>query len=191
MQQGPVLKEVAFVRDEMANIVLGHRTARAYVRWSKRARSPGGRRDSSALRTIRRSRFGARTRLGRADPLPGLVEHARALDSVRDGAHPWFGSRCAVAAGRDASPHPRRADHPRSGAAEDRVPSHGLDAGQRYFVREEEVPRSGVRLTSRLHRARWTDGRVVVWLGSAAQVGRGEAASGLRFDQAEATHPAP
>lgn len=67
----------------------------------------------------------------------------------------------------------------------------GLDGGQPFLVREEEVPRSGVRLTSRFHRTRWLDGRVVVWLGAAAQVGRGEASSGLRFDQAEPSMPPP
>ncbi|WP_205048959.1 hypothetical protein [Streptomyces alboflavus] len=40
----------------------------------------------------------------------------------------------------------------------------GLDAGRPYVVNEEEVPRTGTRVTVSFNRARWRDGRVVVWL---------------------------
>lgn len=59
----------------------------------------------------------------------------------------------------------------------------GLDAGQTYFVHEEEVPRAGVALTQRFRRTRWRDGRAWVWLGIRKQTGRGEGASGLAFDR--------
>ena len=52
-----------------------------------------------------------------------------------------------------------------------------------YFLHEEEVPREGIRVTSRFRRARWRDGRVVVWLGTRKAVGRGEGSSGLAFDR--------
>jgi hypothetical protein len=60
----------------------------------------------------------------------------------------------------------------------------GLDVSPRqpYFVHEEEVPRAGVRLTLSFQRARWRDGRVVVWLGARKEPGRGESSSGLAFD---------
>ncbi len=62
----------------------------------------------------------------------------------------------------------------------------GLDAALYvpYFLHEEEVPREGIRVTSRFRRARWRDGRVVVWLGASKVVGRGEGNSGLSFDRA-------
>ena len=52
-----------------------------------------------------------------------------------------------------------------------------------YFVHEEEVPRAGVRVSQAYQRTRWTDGRVVVWLGARKRVGRGEGSSGLLFDR--------
>ena len=61
--------------------------------------------------------------------------------------------------------------------------SPGLDAGQPYFVHEEEVPRVGTRLTVAYRRTRWHDGRVVVWLGARRATGRGEASSGLDWDR--------
>lgn len=52
-----------------------------------------------------------------------------------------------------------------------------------YFLHEEEVPRAGAVVRQAYQRTRWTDGRVIVWLGARKQVGRGEGSSGLSFDQ--------
>ena len=52
-----------------------------------------------------------------------------------------------------------------------------------YFVHEEEVPRSGARLTRSYQRTRWFDGRIFTWLGRRKQTGRGEGSSGLEFDR--------
>ena len=51
-----------------------------------------------------------------------------------------------------------------------------------YFLFEEEVPRAGAVAIQRYRRTRWSDGRVVTWLGVRKQTGRGEGSSGLRFD---------
>ena len=61
----------------------------------------------------------------------------------------------------------------------------GLDRtpAEKYFVHEEEVPRAGARVRQSYQRTRWTDGRVIVWLGARKQVGRGEGSSGLQFDR--------
>ena len=53
-----------------------------------------------------------------------------------------------------------------------------------YFLYEEEVPRSGARITQSWQRTRWNGGRVVLWLGVRKGVGRPPASSGLAFDQA-------
>lgn len=58
----------------------------------------------------------------------------------------------------------------------------GLDAGCPYFVNEEEVPRSGTRLTVAYNRTRTRTGRVVLWLSVHRTTGRGERSSGLSFD---------
>ena len=59
----------------------------------------------------------------------------------------------------------------------------GLETKTAYFIHEEEVPRSGVRLTQSFQRTRWRDGRVWLWLGVRKQTGRGEGSSGLAFDR--------
>ena len=59
----------------------------------------------------------------------------------------------------------------------------GLEAKAPYFIHEEEVPRSGVRVTQSFQRTRWRDGRVWLWLGVRKQTGRGEGSSGLAFDR--------
>jgi hypothetical protein len=64
----------------------------------------------------------------------------------------------------------------------------GLDQTNRqpYFVHEEEVPRAGVTLTRQMHRARWTNGRVITWLGRQKHAGfrfqSGQGSSGLSWD---------
>ncbi len=61
----------------------------------------------------------------------------------------------------------------------------GLDGSPKfsYFLHEEEVPRSGVRVTQSFQRTRWHQGKVLVWLGVRKQTGRGEGSSGLAFDR--------
>lgn len=61
----------------------------------------------------------------------------------------------------------------------------GLDLNppQPYFVHQEEVPRAGARLLHTFQRTRWTDGSVFTWLRVRKQTGRGEASSGLGFDE--------
>lgn len=62
----------------------------------------------------------------------------------------------------------------------------GLDAATPapYFLYEEEVPRSGARVTQSWQRTRWHGGRVALWVGARKGIGRPPASSGLAFDQA-------
>ena len=59
----------------------------------------------------------------------------------------------------------------------------GLADRKPYFIHEEEVPRSGVRISQSYQRTRWRSGRVVVWWGVRKTTGRGEGSSGLGFDR--------
>ena len=61
---------------------------------------------------------------------------------------------------------------------------HGLDElpAKPYYVFEEEVTRSGVRIAQSYQRARWYDGSVYTWKGVRKHTGRGEGSSGLAFD---------
>lgn len=63
----------------------------------------------------------------------------------------------------------------------------GLDQSppQSYFIHQEEVSRAGARVLQTFQRTRWTDGSVFTWLRVRRQTGRGEASSGLSFDDLE------
>ena len=57
-----------------------------------------------------------------------------------------------------------------------------LGLGGDLRIAEEEVPREGAIVERSFQHARWFDGRSLLWLGRRKTVGRGEGASGLRFD---------
>lgn len=50
-------------------------------------------------------------------------------------------------------------------------------------IREEAIPRAGVRVQLTRQRVRWTDGKTYIWLGRKVLAGKGEGSSGLSFDQ--------
>jgi hypothetical protein len=52
-------------------------------------------------------------------------------------------------------------------------------------LHEEELPGGGREIERRYQYTRWTDGRGYLWVGRRARPGRGDAASGLRFDVLE------
>ncbi|WP_367847068.1 hypothetical protein [Rhodoferax sp. WC2427] len=53
-------------------------------------------------------------------------------------------------------------------------------------IAEEEVPRDGISLQRRFNYARDSQGRALLWIGRNKLVGRGEGASGLKFDVVKA-----
>lgn len=58
-----------------------------------------------------------------------------------------------------------------------------LNAAADLLLYDEEVPREGVNVTRQRRLARWSDGSTWLWTSLRNQVGRGEGASALRFDQ--------
>lgn len=67
-----------------------------------------------------------------------------------------------------------------------------LATGSALLLRDEEVPRDGVRVTRQYEMARWIGGTSFLWAGRKKQVGRGEGASGLAFDrELDSAAPAP
>jgi len=58
-----------------------------------------------------------------------------------------------------------------------------------YFIHEEEVPRSGIRIDGGYRRSRGFHGSTFVWYARRKRSGRGEGNSGLRFDTLEAIKP--
>lgn len=62
----------------------------------------------------------------------------------------------------------------------------GLDKNAKplpYFIHEEEVTRSGVKVIQGFQRTRGVNGQVYVWFGAKKKTGRGAGQSGLAFDQ--------
>ncbi|HLO02258.1 MAG TPA: hypothetical protein VK191_04015 [Symbiobacteriaceae bacterium] len=60
-----------------------------------------------------------------------------------------------------------------------------LTPAQPLALYEEEVPRAGARVTRQYQYARWNGGSSHLWIGRQKGAGRGEGASGLRFDVVE------
>ncbi len=58
------------------------------------------------------------------------------------------------------------------------------DGVQSYRIKEEEVPRSGLRVERVVYRTRWFDGSTHLWVQRRRKIGAGESQSGLQFDQA-------
>lgn len=50
-------------------------------------------------------------------------------------------------------------------------------------IREEAIPRAGVRVQLTKQRVRGIDGKTYIWMGRKVLTGKGEGSSGLRFDQ--------
>jgi hypothetical protein len=69
------------------------------------------------------------------------------------------------------------------------APIGRLLEGAPYRVREESVPRTGVKVTREAVRSRWLLGDTHLWIARRKTAGRGEGSSGLRYDEARATPP--
>ncbi len=62
-------------------------------------------------------------------------------------------------------------------------PISSLAQNDLLTVREEAIPRAGIRVQLTRQRVRGTDGKTYIWLGRKVLAGRGEGSSGLKFDQ--------
>jgi hypothetical protein len=57
------------------------------------------------------------------------------------------------------------------------------EPGSPYFVEEEEVARAGIYVERTWQRARWIQGRTLIWIGRQKSAGRGEGSSNFVFDK--------
>ena len=160
---GPPIEEVAFFRDEMANVV-----------WAVERAVP------SALGTpIDRYRTSQPasavtvpvdvTQLGDAEIIYRLAT------PVPDNWYPYLARRTPT--GDDITLERLAASDPQ-----------GAITLESSVVEDEEVTRGGLVVQRAWQFARWTSGRPVLWLGRRVTSGRGEGSSGLRWD---ATAPRP
>ncbi|MFJ8160056.1 hypothetical protein ACIRBY_03900 [Streptomyces sp. NPDC096136] len=181
--EGPVLEEVALIRDEMANMVWGVERTVTLAHGEPR-------RGGEAAAEVLAHRL--RLHPPRPPAAPAAPDAYKAMSSVPENWIPFIPVHVPdqdrdVRLQRAAMPSVIGDDtlvHPRTSLLRE-----GLDAGRQYYVNEEEVPQAGTRLTLAYNRTRGHDGRVALWLSARTHAGRGEASSGLSFDRLTDTRP--
>jgi hypothetical protein len=167
---GAPLEQVALFRDEMANMVWGV---------ERRVQGASG---ASYDRVDEASRRALSQQVSGAAVAAELV-YRLATDVP---AH-WLPYVPVPAAGNSPT-HPvielqRRAMlRTETDGTRQRMLPRGQLLSQGDRLEEEEVPREGVVVERAFQYARWFDGRALLWVGRRKTTGRGEGASGLRFD---------
>jgi hypothetical protein len=180
VQQGPVLEEVRFARDEAANFVW----AIEKVTPTPVGRPRPGHERAAAVEAT------ATTPPPSADitsPLRYEIESKVPVNWI-----PFLGVRVAPpsakielekAAVARPNPDPLKKVVLVPSTAKILDPDK-VSATQFYRLPEEEVPRAGLRVQRVVYRSRWIDGSTHVWIARRKLVGAGETQSGLRFDAA-------
>jgi hypothetical protein len=184
VQESPPLEEVVLLRDEMANLV-----------WGVEHVVP----DAVTGEPVNLTMAAASLDDERAPVIPDAAADStrvyRLMTSVPGNWIPFVAYREDPAALR---PHhvlerrpmlrfpqngPTQLVHPRGTLL---LTTNDADrAVDRLRISEEEVPREGVVVTRAFQLARTVDGGSVLWIGRQVRTGRGEGASGLRFDLAQ------
>jgi hypothetical protein len=171
---GPVVEEVRFARDEMANMAWAIERATESRMGERRE---GSERDAAADAAI-----------AATVPPPGEIDPTAPLAYQIESKVPinWI----------PLIPQPNPARSPAfqlqkarvlravNGAPQAVPPLGRILKPEPYVLPEEEVPRAGLRLERVVFRARWTDGSVHLWSARRRSGGAGETQSGLRFDAA-------
>jgi len=192
VQEGPTLEEVVMIRDEVANMVWGvERTIPLPTGRGKRGAEAAVETLGYHRRLVeewQRAHAAVST-----EPTPAAPIVYKVMNAVPE---QWIPFISVHIPGDTRETQLQRASVPRLIDGDpDLVPARirprtmlmrdGLESTpkERYIVHEEEVPRAGVIVSQAYQRARWTDGRVCVWLGAKKEAGRGEGSSGLTFDR--------
>jgi hypothetical protein len=183
-QPGPTLEEAFLVRDEVANMAWG---VEKTVPLASGISRPGGEVAKQTLNFLQ-----GLVPAGATPPPMAAAVRYQAMNSTPEN---WIPFIPVHVPNDDREIQLQRAALPRTliGASPPfpkvqpltSLLRQGLDltSAQRYFLHEEEVPRAGTRITQYYSRIRWTQGQVFTWLRVQKQTGRGEATSGLAFDQ--------
>jgi hypothetical protein len=180
VQDGSAIEEIALVRDEMANMVWG---VERRIALPSGVAAPG----AEAARQYRAFLQGLLGPPPSLPPEPAAPIRYQVMNTVPEHWIPFIavhvpGSVREIELQRAALPRilDNDPDRPEKVRPRTSLLRHGLPTA--YFLFEEEVPRAGAVLSQRFRRTRWSDGRVITWLGVRKQTGRGEGSSGLRFD---------
>jgi hypothetical protein len=171
---GNMLEEVRFMRDEMANMVwaVEHTTENGVgLPWPGHERVLSRQADAADTAASDAPLTPLRYLIQTDVPenwipfVPILVDQGQGQIALR---------RAAIMGPEGAPPRVRPAGRILQ-------PSR-LEDANRYLVREEEVPREGVRVSRVVQRSRWIDGSTHLWIARSKRPSAGEASSGLRFD---------
>jgi len=181
IQESSPLEEVAFVRDEMANMVWGIETVVPMAHgWSREGNIAAAELDAYLRAALPEPpkfepkasfRYNIMTTVPE-NWIPFVPEHVPDNNrqiQLRRAAMPRY-------------PFDLASDFTRV-RPRTTLLREGLDANKPYYIHEEEVPRAGMRVAELYQRTRWKNGKVFVWLGINKNTGRGEGHSGLAFDQ--------
>jgi hypothetical protein len=193
VDEGEPVESVAFLRDEMSNMV-----------WAVEARVADGlgrgRNGNDTARQMRNALVRVAEDLDRAagvqapEPQDGAAPLRYVLGTTVPEnwiplvpVHKPFQNR-AIRLQRASMPRFFRGDvrpvRPITGILRTGLASDDRQL-QPWFLEEEEVPREGAVVESSFQRTRWLSGRTVVWLGRRGRSGRGVGGSGLRYDLVE------
>jgi len=171
--EGPPLESVLLARDEMANLAWAVETKVA---------------DAAGVSVERMDAWFSRDRI--SQPTSELAQY-RVETEVPEYWYPLAPEQLGGAQPDDSGsvrlrlvPLVRRS----AGEVRDRVLPIGellaraRGEGNKLWLHEEEIPRSGALVVRRRQRARWHDGSVHEWTTRQKSSGTGNASSGLRFD---------
>ena len=195
IQQGAPFDDVRLVRDEVANMVWGVESAIPLATGDPKAGAVAATQLAARYRRILDGEIEGGL------PVPEPLEPAapiryRLMNSVPENWIPFLPvhvegdvreiqlQRASMPRLLEGDPNPPQKIKPRTVLLRD-----GLDEtpARAYFLCEEEVLRTGVRVTQSYQRTRWHDGSVFTWIGVRKETGRGEGRSGLAFDRLETT----
>ena len=190
VQEGKPVEEVVFIRDEMANMVWGVETVVPLPDGSSKSGFEAAAEYHALLQKLITDQFGVPVI---APPVADGEEEAKIryeiMNAIPENWIPFIPSHVKdsnreVQLQRAAMPrilegNPVKPDkiRPRTSLLQP-----GLADKAAYFIHEEEVPRSGIRVEQSFQRTRWNGGKVFVWYGLRKTTGRGEGSSGLGFD---------
>jgi hypothetical protein len=179
LQQGTVLEEVRFARDEMADMVWGIEAV-TESRIGERRR--GSERDAAVDAALPAS-----APPSSGDPLIYQVESRIPVHwipfLIPDSDTP---STTFLEGEVDRSPDGQSAPIPVPPAGKILKPA-GVFPG--YSVNQEQIPRSGAKIQRVAFGARALDGKSYFWVARRRRAGAGETQSGLRFDNSLPTQP--
>lgn len=190
IQLGPPLEQVQLVRDEVANMVWGLEKT---ITLPSGQPKPGA--EAAAETAAYHRRLLDEARAANPPPAPPAPAAPIVYDVMSSVPESWIPfvpvhvpddvrstqlQRASMPRLLEGDPAPPERVRPRTTLLRD-----GLEPAPRrpYYLHEEEVPRAGAVVSQAYRRTRWTNGRVVVWLGATKLTGRGEGASGLAFDR--------